>query len=99
MLALVTGTVVATVAGLQIDTIGTRFGGIPAGLPAFHLPKFRPDLILHLLSPTLTVAMLGAIESLMSAVVADKLAGTKHNSNVELFGQGIANIVSPLFGI
>ena len=98
IVALVGGTLVATVAGLQVDTIGTRFGGIPAGLPAFHIPKFRPDLILHLLSPTLTVAMLGAIESLMSAVVADKLAGTKHNSNVELFGQGIANIVSPLFG-
>jgi SulP family sulfate permease len=98
IVALVTGTIVATAAGLHVDTIGTRFGGIPAGLPAFHLPAFRPDLILRLLSPTLTVAMLGAIESLMSAVVADKLAGTRHNSNVELFGQGVANILSPLFG-
>ncbi len=98
IVALVGGTIVATLAGLHVETIGTRFGGIPAGLPHFQLPHFRPDLILRLLSPTLTVAMLGAIESLMSAVVADKLSGTRHDSNVELFGQGIANIVSPLFG-
>jgi SulP family sulfate permease len=63
-----------------------------------HLPRFRPNLILELLSPTLTVAMLGAIESLMSAVVADRMSGKRHNSNVELFAQGIANICSPLFG-
>ncbi|HVQ14319.1 MAG TPA: SulP family inorganic anion transporter, partial [Vicinamibacterales bacterium] len=59
---------------------------------------FRPDLILSLLSPTLTVAMLGAIESLLSAVVADRMSGRRHNSNVELFAQGIANIVSPMVG-
>src|SRR6185369_1213212 len=76
----------------------SRFGGIPAGLPSLTIPRFRPDLILRLLSPTLTVAMLGAIESLMSAMVADRMAGTRHNSNVELFAQGIANIVSPLVG-
>src|SRR6185295_3755760 len=63
-----------------------------------HIPRFRPDLILSLLSPTLTVAMLGAIESLLSAVVADRMSKTRHNSNVELFAQGIANIVSPLVG-
>ena len=85
-------------AGLPVETIGTRFGGIPAGLPDVNLPKFRPDLILTLLSPTLTVAMLGAIESLMSAVVADRMTGGRHNSNVELFAQGIANIVSPMVG-
>jgi SulP family sulfate permease len=84
--------------GLPVDTIGTRFGGIPSGLPAIHMPRFRPDLALTLLSPTLTVAMLGAIESLMSAVVADRMSGTRHNSNVELFAQGVANIVSPLVG-
>jgi SulP family sulfate permease len=83
---------------LPVETIGTRFGGIPAGLPSMHVPRFRPDLILQLLSPTLTVAMLGAIESLMSAMVADRMAGTRHNSNVELFGQGVANVISPLFG-
>src|SRR6185295_17150394 len=76
----------------------SRFGEIPSGLPAIQLPHFRPDLILGLLSPTLTVAMLGAIESLMSAVVADRMTGTRHNSNVELIAQGIANIASPLVG-
>ena len=85
-------------AGLPVETIGIRFGGIPAGLPDIHVPRFRPDLILTLLSPTLTIAMLGAIESLLSAVVADRMSGTRHNSNVELFAQGIANIVSPLVG-
>jgi SulP family sulfate permease len=63
-----------------------------------HIPNFRPDLILSLLSPTLTVAMLGAIESLLSAVVADRMSGRRHNSNVELSAQGVANIVSPMFG-
>ena len=71
-LALVGGTAAVTVLGLHVETIGTRFGGIPSGLPAIHVPTFRPDLILGLLSPALTVAMLGAIESLMSAVVADR---------------------------
>ena len=98
IVALLAGSVAATLAGFPLETIGSRFGGIPAGLPSFHWPRFRPDLILTLLSPTLTVAMLGAIESLMSAVVADKMTGTRHNSNVELFAQGIANIVSPLVG-
>src|SRR4029078_6895069 len=67
-------------------------------LPPIHLPRFRPDLILTLLSPTLTIAMLGAIESLLSCVVADRMSGTRHDSNVELFAQGVANIVSPLVG-
>ena len=98
IVALFAGTLVAVVAQLPLDTIGSRFGGIPAGLPAIRMPQFRPDLILSLLSPTLTVAMLGAIESLMSAVVADKLTGQRHNSNVELFAQGLANIASPLVG-
>ncbi|MEQ1760828.1 MAG: SulP family inorganic anion transporter [Vicinamibacterales bacterium] len=98
IVALLGGTVIVSALGLQVDTIGSRFGGIPAGLPPFRMPSFRPDLILTLLSPTLTVAMLGAIESLMSAVVADKMTGGRHNSNVELFAQGIANIASPLVG-
>ncbi|MEQ1574021.1 MAG: SulP family inorganic anion transporter [Vicinamibacterales bacterium] len=98
IVALVAGTVAASLLQLPIDTIGTRFGGIPAGLPRVRIPQFRADLVLTLLSPTLTVAMLGAIESLMSAVVADKLTGLRHNSNVELFAQGIANIASPLVG-
>ncbi len=98
IVALVAGTAVVALANLPVETIGTRFGGIPAGLPDVRFPKFRPDLILTLLSPTLTVAMLGAIESLMSAVVADRMTGGRHNSNVELFAQGIANIVSPIVG-
>jgi SulP family sulfate permease len=98
VVALVGGTVVAAVLQIQTDTIGSRFGGISAVLPEFRVPQFRPELILTLLSPTLTVAMLGAIESLMSAVVADRMTGTRHNSNVELFAQGLANIASPLVG-
>jgi sulfate permease, SulP family len=98
IVALVGGTAVAAVAGLTVETIGSRFGGIPAGLPRLHVPAFRPDLILTLVSPTVTIAMLGAIESLLSAVVADRMSGTRHNSNVELFAQGVANIASPLVG-
>jgi SulP family sulfate permease len=96
--ALVGGTLAASLLHLPVATIGSRFGGIPAGLPHVQMPAFRPELILTLLAPTFTVAMLGAIESLMSAVVADRMAGTRHNSNVELFAQGIANIASPLVG-
>ena len=83
---------------LPVETIGSRFGGIPAGLPHFVIPRFRADLIHGLLGPALTVAMLGAIESLMSAVVSDRMSNDRHNPNVELIGQGVANIVSPMFG-
>jgi SulP family sulfate permease len=83
---------------LPVETIESRFGGIPAGLPQFALPAFRFDLVLPLLSPALTVAMLGAIESLLSAVVADRMSGDKHNPNMELLAQGVANVASPLFG-
>ena len=88
---------------LPVETIGTRFGGIPAGMPHLHIPKFRTDLIHGLLGPAFTVAMLGALESLMSAVVADRMSVSqtnqdRHNPNVELIGQGVANIFSPMFG-
>ena len=83
---------------LPVETIGTRFHGIPGGLPHLAIPRFRPELIHGLLGPALTVAMLGAIESLMSAVVADRMSNDRHNPNVELMAQGVANIVSPLFG-
>jgi sulfate permease, SulP family len=83
---------------LPVETIGTRFRGIPSGLPHLELPHFRPELIHGLLGPALTVAMLGAIESLMSAVVADRMSNDRHNPNVELIAQGVANIASPLFG-
>lgn len=83
---------------LPVETIGTRFGGIPSGLPHIEIPSLHYDTMRQLFSPALTVAMLGAIESLMSAVVSDKMSNDKHNPNVELVGQGIANIFSPLFG-
>ena len=83
---------------IPVETIGTQFGGIPSGLPHLAVPTLKPSLLLHLLSPAVTIAMLGAIESLMSAVVSDRMSGDKHNPNVELIGQGMANIFSPLFG-
>ncbi len=98
ILALLAGTAAVALMGLPVETIGTRFGGIPSGLPPIHLPTFRPDLIHVLLAPALTVAMLGAIESLLSATVADRMTGDRHNPNVELVAQGVANIASPLFG-
>jgi sulfate permease, SulP family len=98
IVALLLGTAVVVALQLPVETIGTRFGGIPSGLPSFALPHFDTGKIMPLLSPALTVALLGAIESLLSAVVADRMSGDKHNPNVELVAQGIANIVSPLFG-
>jgi sulfate permease, SulP family len=98
IVALGLGTAALVVFKLPVDTIGTRFGGIPSGLPHFAVPKFHADLIHSLLGPAVTVAMLGAIESLMSAVVSDRMSNDQHNSNVELVAQGVANIASPLFG-
>ncbi len=95
-LLLATGAVV--VFKLPVETIGTRFGGIPSGLPHLQIPRFRSDLIHGLLGPAFTIAMLGAIESLMSAVVSDRMSNDRHNPNVELVAQGIANIASPMFG-
>jgi len=83
---------------LPVETIGTRFGGIPSGPPHLEIPQFRSSLIHGLLGPAFTVAMLGAIESLMSAVVSDRMSNDRHNPNVELVGQGVANIFSPMFG-
>jgi sulfate permease, SulP family len=96
--ALVLATAAVYFLKLPVETIGTRFGGIPGGLPHLQTPKFRSDLIHALLEPAFTVAMLGAIESLMSAVVSDRMSNDRHNPNVELIGQGVANIASPMFG-
>lgn len=98
VVVLFAGTLISFAFGLPIETVGGRFGEFPSGFPEFHLPQFRPELMLGLLSPALTVAMLGAIESLLSAVVADRMSGDRHNPNVELVAQGLANIVSPLAG-
>src|SRR6516162_202725 len=91
-------TAAVSILHLSAETIGSRFGGIPSGLPHVAVPKLQPSLLLHLLSPAVTVAMLGAIESLFSAVVSDRMSQDKHNPNVELIAQGVANIFSPLFG-
>lgn len=81
-----------------VATIGSAFGGIPQSLPQFSLPELGFGRMLELIGPAFTIAMLGAIESLLSAVVADGMAGTRHDSNQELIGQGLANLLSPLFG-
>ena len=82
----------------SVATIGSAFGGIPQSLPHFQVPSVTFSEVLQLIGPAFTIALLGAIESLLSAVVADGMTGTKHDSNQELVGQGIANIFSPLFG-
>lgn len=82
----------------HVATIGSAFGGIPQSLPHLEAPSVTFSEVLQLIGPAFTIALLGAIESLLSAVVADSMTGTKHNSNQELIGQGIANIFSPLFG-
>ncbi|MCX6379584.1 MAG: SulP family inorganic anion transporter [Armatimonadetes bacterium] len=98
IIALLLGTVAAALLHLPVATIGSKFGGIPLGLPKFAIPTFQPELILPLLPSAFTVAFLAAIESLLSAVVADSMSGDKHDSNTELMAQGIANLASPLFG-
>ena len=98
IIVLIVGTVTVAAFGLNIETIGSRFGGVPSGLPALRLPQFHLATLGALVAPAVTVAMLGAIESLMSATVADRLSGDRHDPNVELVAQGIANIASPLVG-
>ncbi|MGJ7495607.1 SulP family inorganic anion transporter [Variovorax sp. RT4R15] len=99
IVALVTLTLVAWAFELPVETIGTRFGGIPQGVPAFALPNFSWETVKQLVTPTLTIALLGAIESLLCARVADQLSGQpRHDPNQELMAQGIANVVVPFFG-
>ncbi len=98
VVALIGGTFAAWALGLPVATIGSRFGGIPTGLPPLHVPTFRPELLPGLVPEAVTIALLGAIESLLSAVVADRMSGDRHEPNVELIAQGVANVVSPLFG-
>ena len=98
IVALLLSTLVVAGFHLPIETIGSKFGGIPQGFPHFALPSFQAAQILPLLPSAFTVALLAAVESLLSAVVADGMSGDHHNSNVELVAQGVANIVSPLFG-
>ncbi|MEO7715474.1 MAG: SulP family inorganic anion transporter [Capsulimonas sp.] len=98
IVAMLLGTLICAGFHIPIETIGSKFGGIPTGLPHFMAPHFRPELILPLLPSAVAVALLAAVESLLSAVVADGMSGDKHNSNVELIAQGIANIACPLVG-
>lgn len=81
-----------------VATIGSTFGGISSVLPQFHFPSLPISTVLNLIGPAFTIALLGAIESLLSATAADNMTKTKHHSNQELLGQGLANIISPLFG-
>jgi SulP family sulfate permease len=99
LIALIAVTVVQALFEFKgVATIGSAFGGIPRTLPAFSIPSLDLARVLSLVGPAFTIALLGAIESLLSAVVADGMAGTRHDSNQELIGQGIANIIAPLFG-
>ena len=98
IVAMVLGTLAVALFNLPVETIGSRFGGIPQGLPKPHIPELSWDNIQHLFQPAMTIALLAAIESLLCAVVADGMIDDRHDANQELIAQGLANIVSPLFG-
>src|SRR6185312_6476786 len=98
IVALILATAMVAIFHPSVETIGSKFGGIPQGLPAPHLPKLSWGNVQHLFQPALTIALLAAIESLLCAVVADGMIDDRHDSNQELMAQGLANIVSPLFG-
>jgi SulP family sulfate permease len=98
VVAMVVATVLVQAFRLPVETIGSRFGGIPAGLPPLRWPAIHFEQVRELVGPAFTVALLAAIESLLSAVVADGMTGYRHRSNMELIAQGVANVCSPLFG-
>jgi SulP family sulfate permease len=98
VLALVVATVVVAVFKLPVETIGTKFGGVPNSLPSLQLPAFSWETVRFLFIPATTLAMLGAIESLLCARVADSMIDDRHNPNQELMAQGIANFFTPFFG-
>jgi SulP family sulfate permease len=98
MVVVVLTTVLVQAMGLQVATIGTKFGGLPSGLPGWHWPAVSLEKVRALMSSAFTIAALGAIESLLSATVADGMADTRHDSNSELIGQGLANLAVPFVG-
>lgn len=98
LIAIIISTIIVQYFNLPVDTIGSRFGKIPSNLPSPSLLEFHLSDIKNLIAPATTIALLAAIESLLSAVVADGMIGGKHRSNMELIAQGVANIASPLFG-
>ena len=96
--ALVVTTALVRLAGIDVETVGSRFGALAATIPAPEVPHLGIDEITALVAPAFSIALLGAVESLLSAVVADGMIGSRHRANMELVAQGVANIVSPLFG-
>lgn len=98
LVAVVLASAAVALLNLPVDTIGTRFGGIPAALPSFRLPEAGLPRLLELLPAAFTIAFLAGVESLLSAVVADGMTGARHRSNTELIAQGAANLGSALFG-
>ncbi len=98
IIALAFATLVTWLLSLPVETVGSKFGGIPATLPSFEWPDFSWDSARYLLMPTLTLTLLGAIESLLCARIADSMIGDRHNPNQELMAQGVANFVTPFFG-
>jgi SulP family sulfate permease len=98
LVGLLAATAAVALFQLPVETIGSRFGGVPSSLPAPRVPVIEWSALRELVQPAIAIALLGAIESLLSAVVADGMLGTRHRPNMELVGQGIANLASPLFG-
>jgi SulP family sulfate permease len=98
IVALVAASIVCALLSLDVETVGTRFGGIPTGLPVLTVPALSIATLRDLIAPSITIALLGAIESLLSARVADSMISDRHDPNQELMAQGIANLASPLFG-
>src|SRR5690606_14200633 len=98
LVAVVLASAAVALFNLPVDTIGTRFGGIPSALPTFRLPELGMARTLELLPAAFTIAFLAGVESLLSAVVADGMTGGRHRSNGELVAQGLANVGSALFG-
>src|SRR5450755_4813889 len=98
IVAVAVATLVTYFAGWPVATIDSRFGGIPAGLPGLHFPDVSLEAMRDLMGPAFTIAALGAIESLLSAMVADGMTDTRHDPNQELMAQGIANVLCPIAG-
>lgn len=98
LVAMIAATGLVALLDLPVETVGSRFGGVPDHLPSLVLPQFSFDRVTRLFEPALTIALLAAIESLLSAVVADGMTGQRHRSNMELVAQGVANLVTPFFG-
>jgi SulP family sulfate permease len=97
LVAILVATAAVHLLGWNVETIGSRFGSVPNTLPAPHFPHLSWGLITQMFSPAVTIALLAAIESLLAAVVADGMLGTRHRSNMELIAQGVGNIISPIF--